>query len=92
MSLGSAKDFPKDLLRWQAKASHQQIIWCDISVYILQNLQFGLQSNRPIIFRCFLTGAWPVRDATAVPSSVLNLSRPSVLFVHGLLIQSLRCL
>ena len=57
-----------------------------ISVSNLQNLQFGSPSNRPIIFRCFFTRASPVSNATTILSwSLLNLSRSSVLFLHGLL-------
>jgi hypothetical protein len=35
-------------------------------VSILQNLQVGSPSNRPVIYRWLLTGACPVRTATAV--------------------------
>ena len=58
----------------------------------LQNLQVRSPSKRPIIFRCFLTGAWPVKNATTNLSwCLLSLSRPSALFLHGPLIKSLPC-
>ena len=66
---------------------------CTVSVSILQNLQDGSPLNRPIICRCPLTGACPVRIATAIFSWCLpNLSRSSALFLHGLPIKSLPCL
>jgi hypothetical protein len=46
-----------------------------------------------MIHRHSLTGACPVRNATAIFSwCLLNLSRSSALFLHGLLIKSLLCL
>jgi hypothetical protein len=38
---------------------------CAVSVSILQNLQDGSPLNRPVVHRCPLTGACPVRKATA---------------------------
>jgi hypothetical protein len=65
ISFGAANSFPKYLQLLGANASQQQIIWYTVSVSDLQNLQVGSPSKRPIIiFRCFLTGAWPVRNAT----------------------------
>jgi hypothetical protein len=56
-------------------------------------MQVGPPSSRPIIYRCPLTGACPVRIATAIFSwCLLNLSRSSALSLHGLPIKSLPCL
>jgi hypothetical protein len=66
---------------------------CTVSASCPQNLQTGSPSNRPIVRRCVLTGACPMRIATTILSwCLLNLSRSSVLFVHGPLIKSLPCL
>jgi hypothetical protein len=65
ISFGSASSFPKNLQRCRANTSRQQIVWCTVSVSILQNLQVGSPSNRPVICRCLLTAACPVRTATA---------------------------
>jgi hypothetical protein len=47
----------------------------------------------PIMFKCFLTRACPVRNATIDLSwFLLNLIRPSAFFLHGPLIKSLPCL
>jgi hypothetical protein len=52
-----------------------------------------IPTNMPIIRRCPLTGACPVRIATAIFSWCLpNLSRSPALFLHGLPIKSLPCL
>jgi hypothetical protein len=60
---------------------------------MLQILQHGSPLNRPIVRRCPLTAARPVRIATAIFSWCLpNLSRSSALFLHGLPIKSLPCL
>jgi hypothetical protein len=68
----------------------QQVICCIVSVSILQNLQDGSPINRPIIRRCPLTGACPVRIPTSIFSWCLpNLSSSSALFLHGLPIISL---
>jgi hypothetical protein len=40
------------------------IICCTVSVSFLQNLQVASKSNSPIIYRCSLTGACPVKIAT----------------------------
>jgi hypothetical protein len=73
------------LYRWQARASQQQVICFTVSVSILHNLQDGCPLNRPIVRRCPLTAACPVRIATAIFSWCLpNLSRLSSLFLHGL--------
>jgi len=60
-SFGSTSGFPKTLQRRRANASQQQIICCTVSISFLQNLQVGSPSNRPIVYRCPLTGACPVR-------------------------------
>jgi len=66
---------------------------CTVSVSILQNLQIVSPSNRPIIYRCPLTGACPVKIAVTIFSlCLLNLSRSSAHFLHGLPINSLPCL
>jgi hypothetical protein len=66
---------------------------CTVSVSFPQNLQVGSPLNRPIVRRCFLTGACPVRIATTILSwHLLNLSRLSAGFPHGLLIKGLPCL
>jgi hypothetical protein len=76
--MDSKKNFPKKLQRWRTNASQQQILWCTVSVSKLQNAQFGSPSKRPIILRCFFTGASPVRNAfTFLSWSVLNLRRSS---------------
>jgi hypothetical protein len=68
-------------------------MWCTISASFLQNLQVGSPSNRPMVRRCFLTGACPVRIATTILSwRLLNVSRLSARFLHGPLIKSLPCL
>jgi hypothetical protein len=93
ISFGPAISRPKTLQRWRANTSQQQIICCTVSVSILQNLQVGSRSNRPIIFRCLHTGACPVRIATTIFSwGLLNLSMSSGLFLNGLPIKSLPCL
>jgi len=90
ISFGSTVSLPKTLWRWRSNASQQQIICCNISVSNLQILQVGSPSNRPIIYRCPLTGACPVRIATIIFSwCLLNLSRSSALFLHGLPIKGL---
>ena len=76
LSFGSTNIFPKTLYRWRANASQQQIIRCPISVSILQDQHDGWPSNRPIIYRCLLTEAFPVRIATTICTwCLLNLSR-----------------
>jgi hypothetical protein len=81
------------LWRWRANASQQQITSCTVSVSYLQNLQVGSPSNRPIIYRCHLREACPVKIATTVFSwCLLNLSRPSAVFLHSLPIKSLAIL
>jgi hypothetical protein len=81
------------LQRWRANTSQQQIICCTVSISILQNLQVGSPLNRPIIYRCLLTGTYPVRIATTIFSwCLLNLSSSSALFLHGLPVNSLPCL
>jgi hypothetical protein len=63
-----------------------------LSAFFLQNLQVGSPSNRPMVHRCFVTGACPVRIATTILSwCLLKLSRSSALFLHGLPINSLPC-
>ena len=95
ISFGSTNSFPKMLKRWRASASQQQVICCTVSVSILQNLQNGSPLNRPIIRRCPLTGASPVRIATAIFSwclpnltlwrrnFFLNFSTPCIQGVAG---------
>ena len=79
--------------RWRASASQQQVMCCTVSFSILQNLQDVSPLNRPMIRRYPLTGACPVRIATAIFTWCLpNLSRSSALFLHGLPIKSLPCL
>jgi hypothetical protein len=89
ISFSSINKFPKTLWRWRANASPQQIIWCNLSVSFLQNLQVEPPSNRPIMTRCFLTVVCPVKIATAVfRRHLLNLARSSTLFLH---MKSLPC-
>jgi hypothetical protein len=68
ISFGSTSEFPKTLWRWRANALQRQMICCTVSVSFLQNLQVGSPSNRPIVSRCPLTGACPVRIATTIIS------------------------
>jgi hypothetical protein len=71
ISFGSVNSSPKTL---NADESTQQIIRCTVSVSI----------NRPIIYRCLLTGACAVRIGTTISSwCLLNLSRSSTLFLHS---------
>jgi hypothetical protein len=58
------------------------VICCTVS--IPQNLQDGSPLYRPIVCRCPLTGACPVRVVTAIFRCLPNLSRSSVHFLHGL--------
>jgi hypothetical protein len=91
--LGSTTESPKTLNRRRAVASQRQMMCCTVSASCPQNLQTGSPSNRPIVRRCVLTGACPVRIATTILSwCLLNLSRSSALFLHGPLIKSLPCL
>jgi hypothetical protein len=93
MFVGSNSRVPKTLYRWRPKASQQQIMCCTVSVSFPQNLLVESLSNRPIICRCFLTGACPVRIANTILSRrLLSLSRLSARFLHGPLIKSLPCL
>jgi hypothetical protein len=68
ISFGSTTRFPMTLKRRQANASQRQIICCTVSASFLQNLQVGSPSNRPMVRRCFLTGARAVRIATTILS------------------------
>jgi hypothetical protein len=93
ITLGSKTESPKTLKRWRAVASQQQMICCTVSASCPHNLQTGSPSNWPIVRRCVLTGACPVRIATTILSwCLLNLSRSSALFLHGPLIKSVPCL
>ena len=93
ISFGSTSGFPKTLQLWRANASQQQIICCTVSVSFLHNLQVGSLSNRPIVHRCPLTGACPVRIPTTIFSWCLqSLSMSSALILHGLPVKSLPCL
>jgi hypothetical protein len=90
ISFGSTTKSPKTLKRWQANTSQWQIMCCTVSASCLQNLQAGPPLNRPMMHRCVLTGACPVRIATTVLSwCLLNLSGSSVLFLHSPPIKSL---
>jgi hypothetical protein len=68
ISFGVTFGFPKTLKRWRAKALQRQIICCTVSASFLQNLQVESPSNRPMVRRCVLTGACPVRIATTILS------------------------
>jgi hypothetical protein len=46
------------------------MICCIVSVSFLQNLQVRSPSNRPMVYRCPLTGACPVRIATKISSYI----------------------
>jgi hypothetical protein len=93
ISLGFTTESPKTLKRQQAIPLQWQIICCTVLTSCLQNLQAGSPLNRPMVCRCVLTGACPVRIATTILSwCLLNLSRSSALFLHGPLIKSLPCL
>jgi hypothetical protein len=79
MSFSSTTTYPKTLKHWRAIASQQQIMCCTVSASFMQNLQVGSPSNRPMVRRCVLTGACPVRITTTILSwCLLNLSRSAV--------------
>jgi hypothetical protein len=80
ISVGSTTRHPKTLRRWQANTSQWQIIRCTVSTSYLQNLQAGSPTNRPMVRRCVLTAACPVRIATTILSGcLLKLSRSAEL-------------
>jgi hypothetical protein len=68
ISFGSTTESPKTLKRRQANSSQRQIMCCTVSASCLQNLQVGSPSNRPMVHRCILTGACPVRISTTILS------------------------
>jgi hypothetical protein len=84
---------PKNI---KPSASHRfarQMMSCNISASCPQNLQTGSPSNRPIVRRCVLTGAWSVRIATTTLSwCLINFRSFSALFLRGPLIKSWSCL
>jgi len=92
MSCGSKKKEPRYTCLSEAKASHSQRMWAEVSSSALHLLQSGL-SDSPIRWRCLLRVLCPVRrPVTALDSVLLKDRRLALTPRQGPEINSRACL
>jgi hypothetical protein len=77
MSSGSKKQQPRYACLSEAKASHSQRVWAEVSSSAPHLLHNGL-SDSPIRWRCLLTVLCPVRRPVAALDCVLLGQKPSL--------------